>query len=169
MKRDKKDTPREYGTVAGVSALKALAHEGRLAILSELRDQPKTASDVARALGLPAQKVGYHIKQLLAANLVRFVASGRKRWKEERYYVAEAKHFLVDPSLACDDATVRQGLSAELEVRFQHARLAKTLERGLSRIARRVVSDTLALQAGSRLLILSGPFTLELADAILGG
>lgn len=160
------DTPSEYCTVKGVDAIKALAHADRLAILEQLRDEPRTASEVARALGITAQKIGYHIKKLEEASLVRFCSTGRKRWKEERYFVAEARHYLVDPALACDDPSTQARLAAEVEVRFQNARLEQTLEQGLPGIARKVVSDVLRLEPNSVLLIMGGPFTLELADAI---
>jgi leucyl aminopeptidase (aminopeptidase T) len=161
------NTPREFCTVEGVEALKALAHEDRLAILEQLREKPQTAAVVARALGTSAQRVGYHIKKLEAAKLVRYVASGRKRWKEEKLFLAEARQYLVDPAFACDDPSVRQGLAGELEVRFRHARMEKTLDQGLAGVANRVVSEVLALKPGSRLMILGGPFTLELSDSIL--
>lgn len=160
------DTPREYSTVKGVEAIKALAHEDRLAILEQLREEPRTASEVARALGIAAQKVGYHIKKLEEAGLVRFCSTGRKRWKEERFFLAEARHFLVDPALACDDPSTHARLAAEVEVRFQQARLERTLEHGLEGIARKAVEDVLRLSRGSTLLVMSGPFTCELADAI---
>ncbi|MCA8981982.1 MAG: helix-turn-helix domain-containing protein [Planctomycetes bacterium] len=161
------DTPKEYCTVKGVDAIKALAHEDRLAILEQLRDGPRTASEVARALGIAAQKIGYHIKKLEEAGLVRFCNTGRKRWKEERYFVAEARHYLVDPALACDDPATQTRLAAEVELRFQQNRLEQTLEQGLPGVARKVVADVLELEAGQVLLLMGGPFTLELADAII--
>jgi DNA-binding transcriptional ArsR family regulator len=158
--------PGEFSIVESVEALKALAHPDRLSILRELRGSPKSAAEVARAIELTPQKVGYHIRKMEAAGLVHFVRAGRKRWKEERLFEAVARQFLVDPAFACDDAETRAGVAAELEVRLRESRREATLEGGLDRLARRVVEGTLGLQPGQRLLILSGPFTLDLVDAL---
>ena len=160
-------SPKEYATVQGLGALKALAHGDRLGILRQLRSGPQTAADVARALELPPQKIGYHIKKLEAAGLVRFVGTGRKRWKEERLFAATAQQYLVDPGLACDDHGTQAGIAAEVELRFREARLEKTLAEGRPQVAQRVLEKLPELVPGRRLLILGGPFTLGLADAIV--
>lgn len=160
------DVPKDYSVVRGVESLKALAHPDRLRILLQLRTGPQSASEVGRVLELLPQRVSYHIKKMEAAGLVRFVRLGRKRWKEERLYVAVAKQFLIDPAFACDDPSTQAGLAAQLEVRFREGRREKTPGASLSTIARRVVGDVLDLRPGQRLLILSGPFSTGLVDAL---
>jgi DNA-binding transcriptional ArsR family regulator len=79
-----------FTLVQDLAGLKAPAHPERLRILRALRDEPGTAAVVGGALELAPQKVGYHIKQLEAAGLVRFTGTGVKRWKEERRFQAVA-------------------------------------------------------------------------------
>jgi leucyl aminopeptidase (aminopeptidase T) len=52
-------------------------------------------------------------------------------------------------------------------VRFREGRREHAFEGGLALVARRVVGGILDLQAGQTLLILSGPFSHELVDALL--
>jgi DNA-binding transcriptional ArsR family regulator len=161
------DPPNDYLVVSDVEALKALAHPDRLRILRQLQGAPKTAAAVGREVELTPQRVSYHIKKLEAAGLVRFARPGRKLWKEERLYVAMAQHFLVDPAFACDDKRTQVGLVAELEVRFREKRREHTPGANLGLIARRVVEDILDLQPGQTLLILSGPYSDDMVDALL--
>lgn len=69
----------------------------RSRLLSELRE-PASAATVATRVGLPRQKVNYHLRTLESHGLVR-VAS-RKRWGglTERRLVATASAYVVSPS-----------------------------------------------------------------------
>lgn len=69
----------------------------RSRLLSELRE-PASAGTLASRVGLPRQKVNYHLRKLESHGLVR-VAS-RKRWGglTERRLVASASAYVVSPS-----------------------------------------------------------------------
>jgi DNA-binding transcriptional ArsR family regulator len=69
----------------------------RSRLLSELRE-PASAATLAKRVGLPRQKVNYHLRTLESHGLVR-VAS-RKRWGglTERRLVASASAYVVSPS-----------------------------------------------------------------------
>ncbi len=113
---------KDFMVIGGVDEIGTLAHAGRLAVLRALSQGPKTGADVARELDQPANRVHYHLGKLLKLGLIVEVCKGRKRWKEERYFQATARHFIVDPRIGCRD----EGTSA----------LSDTLDRhGLPRLA----------------------------------
>jgi DNA-binding transcriptional ArsR family regulator len=68
----------------------------RLAILAHLR-VPESAAGVARALKLPRQRVGYHIRELEKARLVRFVGERRRGNCLEHLLQATAAYYVVGP------------------------------------------------------------------------
>lgn len=68
----------------------------RSRLLAEL-SEPRSASEVARALDLPRQRVHYHVRQLEEQGLV--TSAGERRWGgiTERLLVATAQAYLVSP------------------------------------------------------------------------
>lgn len=69
----------------------------RSRLLSELRE-PASAASLANRVGLPRQKVNYHLRTLETHGLVRL--AGEKRWGglTERMLVATASAYVVSPS-----------------------------------------------------------------------
>jgi DNA-binding transcriptional ArsR family regulator len=69
----------------------------RSRLLSELRT-PTSAATLAGRMGLPRQKVNYHLRTLEKHGLVR--VAGKKRWGglTERRLVATASSYLVSPA-----------------------------------------------------------------------
>jgi DNA-binding transcriptional ArsR family regulator len=70
----------------------------RRQLLENLRE-PASASMLATRLGLPRQRLGYHLRVLEDAGLVMLVEARQRRGFVERVLVARADAFLVDPSL----------------------------------------------------------------------
>ena len=68
------------------AALKALAAETRLLILDLLLDRAATTSQLGDALDIPRGTVGYHLKVLERAGLVRIVRTAKVRALTEKYY-----------------------------------------------------------------------------------
>ncbi|NIW64102.1 MAG: helix-turn-helix domain-containing protein, partial [Gemmatimonadetes bacterium] len=73
-----------------------LLHPLRQRILSEARE-PATAAEIARRVGLPAQKVNYHVRTLAEAGFLRPAGEGRKRNLIEKPYRASARSYLLLP------------------------------------------------------------------------
>jgi DNA-binding transcriptional ArsR family regulator len=67
-------------------ALKALTADTRLLILDLLLDRAATTSQLADALDIPKGTVGYHVKVLEQAGLIRVVRTGKVRAITEKYY-----------------------------------------------------------------------------------
>ena len=68
----------------------------RLAIVRELRE-PDSASGLARKLGLPRQKLNYHLRELENAGFLELVEERRKGNCTERMMRATATSYLIDP------------------------------------------------------------------------
>lgn len=59
---------------------------------------PGSATTVAAALGLPRQKVNYHLRTLVAHGLVRLVDQRQRRGLTERIMVASARAYVASPT-----------------------------------------------------------------------
>jgi DNA-binding transcriptional ArsR family regulator len=86
-------------SVRDPDTLQALAHPIRVQVLEALRDEASAAT-VARRIGLPRQKVNYHLKELERAGLVQAVEERRSGNFIETIYRAVARTFLVSPEVA---------------------------------------------------------------------
>jgi DNA-binding transcriptional ArsR family regulator len=83
--------------IAEPAAAVAALDPTRARVLGALA-QPGSASSLAAALGLPRQKVNYHLRTLETHGLVRFVEERPRRGLTERLYVATAASYLVSPA-----------------------------------------------------------------------
>jgi DNA-binding transcriptional ArsR family regulator len=87
----------------------------RLQILAELRT-PDSAAAVARRLGAPRQRIGYHIRALEAAGLIEPAGERRHGNYVERLLRASATHYVVAPqalgALGANEDVVRDRFSA---------------------------------------------------------
>lgn len=78
--------------------LKAVADETRMDILNLLLDRAATVSQLADALGRPKGTVGYHVKVLEDAGLIRLVRTGKVRAITEKYYGRVGRTILFENS-----------------------------------------------------------------------
>lgn len=60
--------------------------------------EPASAAGLAERLGMPRQKIGYHLRALEDAGLIRLAGERRKRGFTERLFVA-AEGYVLDPAL----------------------------------------------------------------------
>ena len=109
---------KDFTLLNGPGQIGSLAHADRLAILRALGEEPRTGADIARELDLPANRVHYHLKQLLEHELVVEVGKGRKLWKEERLFRSASRHYVVDPGLGGESGHASDTLKASIENAF---------------------------------------------------
>ena len=88
----------ELEPVAEAGRAELLLHPLRQKILSEAR-QASTASEIARRVGLPPQKVNYHVRTLADAGFLKPAGEGRKRNLVEKRYRASARSYLLLPQV----------------------------------------------------------------------
>jgi DNA-binding transcriptional ArsR family regulator len=120
----------------------------RRRLLGRLRE-PGSASGLAAELGLPRQRVNYHLRALERAGLLELVEERQKRGCVERVLLATARDFVVDPSVLGEAPP-----AAGVQDRFASEHLIETgagLVRDVARMRAR------AREQGRRLLT----FTIE--------
>jgi DNA-binding transcriptional ArsR family regulator len=76
----------------------ALLHPLRQRLLS-LSKEPASASELARRLGLPRQRVNYHVRKLESAGFLKPAGRARKGNMIEHKYVATARAYVLSPGL----------------------------------------------------------------------
>ncbi len=75
--------------------IRVVADPMRREILRQLRDQPKTETQLSSILGLSGPSVGYHLRTLMKAGLIRlFRTKISSHGIQEKYYVTVSKLFL---------------------------------------------------------------------------
>ena len=111
--------------------------------------QPASATELATAMGLPRQKVNYHLRVLERAGLIELAEERRRRGCTERVMRAGADAFVVDP-------TVLGGSRSRLAERdrFAAEHLVETAAATVRDVSR---MQTAAAEQDKRLLT----FTLE--------
>lgn len=121
----------------------------RRELLAQLAE-PASAAGLSAALGLPRQKISYHLKVLEEAGLIVVTAERQRRGFVERLFVARPDRLVIDPmilSTASPDAVEKEDRHAA-----QHlVRSAAGIVREVSRMREE------AEREGSRLLT----FTIE--------
>jgi leucyl aminopeptidase (aminopeptidase T) len=158
---------KDFELLNRLDRIKTLADRGRMAMVSLLAREALTGSMVAERLGMPANLAHYHIRRLLACDLVREADIGAGGRKDEHYYIATARHFLVDPQLGCGEGEAAAAVLRSVDAAFLDWRRRQILNVDLAEVARRVVGDCLRIRPGETVLVMFGPLGLELGEAIL--
>jgi DNA-binding transcriptional ArsR family regulator len=91
-------TPSDLEWVADARQAAALLEPLRARILTLTR-QPASATELGVQLGLPRQRVNYHVRELSRAGLLRRAGRRRKRNMFEQLYVASSIGYVLSPQL----------------------------------------------------------------------
>lgn len=142
----------------------------RARILAALA-RPGSATTVAATLGLPRQKVNYHLRTLEDHGLVRFVEERPRRGLTERIVEATARAYVVSPAAlgtsAPDPARVDRLSSRYLiAVAARLVREVADLVRGAEAAGRPLATLTIDTDIRFRSATERATFTAELADAV---
>jgi hypothetical protein len=148
-----------------------LAHPLRARILGRAQT-PISASDLARHLGQPRQRVNYHVRQLAQHGFLQPAAQQRKRNMVEQQYVASARAYVLAPDvlgeLAPDPAHVQDSASATHLVALCARAQSELVSVVEAANAAGVRVRTVSLQSDLRFESAEqrGEFTRELLDAV---
>src|SRR6188768_4127330 len=110
----------------------------RARLLAELAE-PGSAATLANRLGLPRQKVNYHLRTLEEHGLVRLAEERRWGGLTERLLVATATSYVVSPAALGEAATDPAKSQDRLSARYLIA-LAARMVREVGLLARRAES-----------------------------
>jgi len=144
----------------------------RQRLLAELGGEPGSASGLARRLGLPRQRVHYHLRELEKAGLVELVEERRRGNCVERLVRATARAFVISPealgALAADPgAALDRGSAAyQVAVAARSIREVATLDAAARREGRRLPTLTLDTEIVFADAAARAAFAEELADAL---
>lgn len=107
---------RDLATVDDPAVATALLHPLKSRIL-RLASEPASATELARRLDLPRQRVHYHVRELERAGLLRPAGRRRRRNLVEQRFVASARSYVLSPALlgplAADWRAIEDATSAE--------------------------------------------------------
>lgn len=84
--------------VSEQSTALTMLNSTRLTVLQALVE-PDSAAGLARRLGVPRQRLNYHLRQLETAGLVELVEERRRGNCTERVFRATARGYVVDPAV----------------------------------------------------------------------
>ena len=135
----------------------AMLHPLRMQVLEALRE-PRSATGLARLIGLPRQKVNYHLRELEKHGFVELVEERRKGNCIERIYRSTARAYVISP----DTVGMLAADPEQIQDRFSSAyltALAAKATRDLGRLRAR------AAKAGKRLATFSLQTEVRFASA----
>jgi DNA-binding transcriptional ArsR family regulator len=143
----------------------------RARLLAELAE-PGSAATLAARLGLPRQKVNYHLRTLETHGLVRAVSERRWGGLTERLLVATAASYVVSPGALGEAATDPDRASDRLSARYLVAVAARVvrevgdLVRRAEGAGRRLPTLTIDTEVRFRSAAERAGFTDDLAAAV---
>lgn len=133
--------------------------------------EPGSASTVAAQLGLPRQKVNYHLRTLESHGLVHLVEERQRRGLTERVLVASAQSYVLSPAVLGENAA-DPDQTDRLSTRYLIA-VAARMVREVALLARRAEKAskslaTLSIESEIRFASASerAAFTQELTSAV---
>ncbi len=152
--------------VESLAQAAAVLDPTRAALLRELVD-PDSASGLSRKLGLPRQRLNYHLRELENAGLIRCVREQRKGNCTERIVQSIARRFVINPDVLAQSpreapscaAQPNTAFAAGIEVRLasaqDHAAFMEDLMNEAAKLAAEYATDSPAVEAS--LFVLSRP------------
>jgi DNA-binding transcriptional ArsR family regulator len=129
--------PRAIDVVAETERAAVLMDRTRLTLLGELAT-PRSAAQVARQLGLPRQRVNYHLRELERERLVECVAEHARGSCVERVYRRSGDCYAVSSAALGELSPRPEAMADQFSSDYQIA------------LATRVVQELGALQAGAQ-------------------
>ena len=137
-------------------------------------NEPASAAGLAARLGMPRQKVHYHLRALEEYQLVEPVEERTWGGLTERLFVASAESYVVSPAalglIAADPARSNDRLSASYLVALA-ARIVRevgAMWRDATRARKRLATLSLDTEIRFRSAAERAAFTSDLADAVSG-
>ncbi|MFJ5228759.1 ArsR/SmtB family transcription factor [Kitasatospora sp. NPDC088391] len=161
----------DVAVIEDAAAAEASLDPMRAGLLAALAE-PGSAAMLASRLGLPRQKVNYHLKELERHGLVELVEERRKGNVTERVYRATAQSYVISPTalsaVSPDPARSPDQLSARwlLALGSRLVQEVGTMLTGAARAGQRVASFGIDAQVRFASAADRAAFAEELAQAV---
>ena len=116
----------ELDVVEEAARARVLLDEGRLRLLEHL-GEPDSAAGLARRLGLPRQRVNYHLRELEAAGLIELVEQRRRGNATERRYRRSGEHYAISNAVLGPLGPDPEAIADRFSSAYQVALAARTV------------------------------------------
>jgi DNA-binding transcriptional ArsR family regulator len=159
----------ELSVIEAWDVAASILDPSRREILERLLE-PDSATGVARALGLPRQRVAYHVRELERHGLVEPVAERRRGNCVERVVQSSARRYIISPAalegLSVDPAEAGDALSSAylIAAAAQTIREVAALRQAATTANQRLSTLTLQLDIRFASAAARGAFADELAQ-----
>lgn len=163
--------PQNLALIDDPAAAAALLDPVRAQVLEMLRSAD-SATGVARKLGLPRQRLRYHVKELERLGLIEHVEDRRKGNCVERLMQATARHYLISPEavgrLGVDPEAVRDRFSSDYLIAITGRTLQEIirLRAGADEAGKKLPTLTLDTEVRFASPAAQGAFAEELNDML---
>ncbi len=157
--------------VRRAGAARALLDPLRRTLLQRLQE-PGSASTLARQLGLPRQRLNYHLRELEKAGLVSLVEERRRGNCTERLVRSTAVSYLISPEAlgalgaTPEERSDRQSVSYLMAAAGRAIRAASALERRAREERKRLATLTLEVDVRFGSAAARAAFAEELTTAV---
>lgn len=157
--------------IRGPERAAVLLHRTRRQLLAHLAE-PDSAAGLARRLGLPRQRVNYHLRELERGGLVECVEERRKGNCVERRVRATARSFVISPEALGALGATPEAAQDRFSAAYLMSAAAKTirevasLEARARREKKRLATFTIEAELRFASATSRAAFAEELADAV---
>ena len=107
-----------HADITDTETVKALAHPLRLQILRLLEEKDMSPVEISAALGIPVNRVSYHMRQLARFDLVRLVRTTPRRGAVEHHYRLQARPRISEKAWAQVPEIVKQAMAGAAVVQI---------------------------------------------------
>ena len=100
-----------HADITDTETVKALSHPLRVQILRMLEEKDGSPVEIATALGLPVNRVSYHMRQLARFDLIKLVKTTPRRGAVEHHYRLQARPRISDKAWGQVPEIVKQAMT----------------------------------------------------------
>jgi len=100
-----------HADITDTETVKALSHPLRVQILRMLEEKDGSPVEIATALGLPVNRVSYHMRQLARFDLIKLVKTPPRRGAVEHHYRLQARPRISDKAWGQVPEIVKQAMT----------------------------------------------------------
>jgi DNA-binding transcriptional ArsR family regulator len=100
-----------HADITDTETVKALSHPLRVQILRLLEEKDMSPVEIATALGLPVNRVSYHMRQLARFDLIKLVKTTPRRGAVEHHYRLQARPRISDKAWGQVPEIVKQAMT----------------------------------------------------------
>jgi DNA-binding transcriptional ArsR family regulator len=100
-----------HADITDTETVKALSHPLRVQILRLLEEKDSSPVEIATALGLPVNRVSYHMRQLARFDLIKLVKTTPRRGAVEHHYRLQSRPRISDKAWGQVPEIVKQAMT----------------------------------------------------------